>query len=811
MRRLFPDNSFVPPQYPDPKRDMVRLAIAEAPGEDEATQGQPLVGGAGRWFNSILKSARIDRNGLTIINCIQCRPPKNIFPTDSDARTYISKEDAHEAVSHCFTNHVRPLINSRDWRRVDLFGDKPLKIVGGIHGGIGRFRGAPLKIERGNLGPIPAVATLHPAFIARDQTMFPVVVNDLLKSPEPDPEHYNPYPSLEDVAKFTARKFAFDIETRGFTKEILMVGLCAEPFHGMCVPFSGAYIPELKRIFRNATHVITHNGIAFDLPILREKDVRIQDSCTVSDTMLLHHLCFPNFGKTGTDDDAKSTGAGHGLEFLASQFSHKLPWKQEKSKGLEYYCVQDTDVTLQSFNVLYPLTKEFKLLDLYNDVQVPLAKICHLMHITGIKVDPNRIQYVREKILAEMSGLERVLPGFLQTIQVAVNRRAVAPRGTIGKSGKPVKYILVPESEQVVPWRSTTVKQRYLYSNEPGCLDLDPITLPKTNKITTGKMALDRIYRKTGNPAVNALRRLNVLDELVTTFAKVELIKVGRQYPNFNVHGTSTGRLSSSDPNLQNIPESARYMYVPSHPGWKLVSVDFSGIENRIQSFLAGDTERSARLEQPGFSEHKYLASIIDGVPMDQIEKSIDPDSTYSKAKHVVHGVDRGLGYLKASRMYDMPLKETRELFETWKKEIWPTIQWQNKIAEKAKNDGFLVNPFGRRAPFYTSNYYTTALSFLPQSSGADVIYRAMIGMMYQRIGLPEDAVKKVVRVYESIPEECNLLLQVHDELVFECAPHVVDTLIATCQRVMGQAWEELGEMVIPIGIHVGDSWAEAA
>jgi len=530
----------------------------------------------------------------------------------------------------------------------------------------------------------------------------------------------------------------------------------------------------------------------------------------VYDTMLIHHLVFPNFGKTGTDDDAKSTGAGHGLEFLSSQFCGKEPWKSEKTKGLEYYCCQDVDVTLQCYLEMIPILKELKLVDLYENVQVPLAKICHLMHKTGIKIDPNKIKDVRDKLLKEMEQLEKELPDSLRTRDIQINRRHPAPPGTLGKSGKPVKFIMVGDTERVSPWRSPTVKQRYLYSTEGDGLGLEPVINPKTEKITTGKMALDRIYHKTKNPAVRALRKINVIDELITTFAKVELVRVGRQYPHFNVHGTSTGRLSSSDPNLQNIPESARYMYVPSHAGWKIVSIDFSGIENRIQSYLAGDIDRSRRLEEKGFSEHKYLASKMSGLPMGEIEKSIDPDSDYSKAKHVVHGVDRGLGYLKASRMYDMDLKETKILFDMWKKEIWPTIQWQNKIAEKAKLDGYLVNPFGRRAPFYTSNYYTTALSFLPQSSGADVIYRTMIGMLYKRIGWPEEKVRKAVRVYEAIPDNSTLLLQVHDELVFECAPDVVDNLIAVCQRVMGQPWEELGGMVIPLGIHVGDSWGEA-
>jgi len=266
MRKLFPDNTFVAPQFPTGK-DLVRIAIAEAAGEDEAKVGKPLVGGAGRWFDSFLRHAGIERSGLTIANCIQCRPPKNIFPTDSDARTYISKEEGKAAVEHCLDAHVYPLLASRDWRRVDLFGEKALRYIAGKTSGISHYRGAPLRFNiKGR--ELAGIATLHPALIARDQTMFPVVINDLKKSLEIAPENYNPTPSLETVRAFRPKKVALDIETKGFTKEILCVGFCAERYKAICVPFRGQYISEIKEILLNAEVLITHNGIQFDLPIL---------------------------------------------------------------------------------------------------------------------------------------------------------------------------------------------------------------------------------------------------------------------------------------------------------------------------------------------------------------------------------------------------------------------------------------------------------------------------------------------------------------------------------------------------------------
>src|SRR5581483_3749165 len=445
-------------------------------------------------------------------------------------------------------------------------------------------------------------------------------------------------------------------------------------------------------------------------------------------------------------------------------------------------------------------------------------RICRLMHETGFKINPNQILNVREKLLKERDDEEKYLPDFLRTREVQVNRRREAPPGTLGKSGKPVKYVLVPTTEKEIPWRSPAIKARYLYSKEEGCLGLEEITDQKSGNVTTGKIALDKLTHrlvKAGKPkearTLKAIRRLNQLDELITTFAKADMVKIDRMFPHFNVHGTNGGRLSSSDPNFQNIPETARFIYVPSHEGWKIVDVDYSQIENRLTAYFAGDKARLERFRaDPKFSEHRYAASLFLGVPYDEVVKDNDKDAPYGKAKRIVHMTNYGGGYKKIANMYDMDLVETRDLQEKWKKEIWPTITWQQRTADLAKKQGYLRTPFSRMRWFWTSSYYTESLSFLPQSTAADIIFRAMIGLMYERIGWPEEKVRRVVKIYKALPKPARLLIQVHDSLVFECRAEQVDELIAVVREVMEQPWPELGGFHIPIGIKVGDSWGEA-
>src|SRR5690348_13122331 len=168
MAEKFPDNPFIPLQL----GTSTRLGIGEAPGQDEAVMLAPFVGAAGRWLEGLYKKAGVRKNDVTLINVIQCRPPDNVFPTDLDARRYISEEDARRAVMHCVDAHVRPVLSGRDWTRIDLFGDKALRFVGGKSEGIFTWRGSPVSVP--GFGPRPiAIPTLHPAYLARDQALIP--------------------------------------------------------------------------------------------------------------------------------------------------------------------------------------------------------------------------------------------------------------------------------------------------------------------------------------------------------------------------------------------------------------------------------------------------------------------------------------------------------------------------------------------------------------------------------------------------------------------------------------------------------------
>jgi len=976
------------------------------------------------------------------LHVIQCKPPDSVIAIDPEAQKYF-RENAH-AIEHCRKAHVDPMLRIRPWTRVDTFGDAPLRYILARNSGITTWRGSILTLP--GLGPI-AIPTFHPRYIAKDQAMFPVAINDLRKTLEVDPEHYNIYPTIEDVKKFTATKFAFDIETAGWTKEIALVGLCCEDFKVIVVPFIGAYVDELRRIFANAKEVIGQNLIQFDLPVLAHNGIRIPKpkDCMVWDTMLMHHLRFPVFP--------------HDLEFIGKQFTNKGAWKADKV-SYETYCARDVDVTWRSFAALQSLLEQAQLTDIYKFVSWPLAKICKLMTETGLHRSSRRIVTLREELAEIIKVQEGLLPGHLRTYTKPKNKRIPAPAGTLSPKGTPVKTITTVIEETVVPWQSPLVKMKFLYEELRDKKDR-PLPMQyhiKTKNPTCDKNALDKLYVRFKLPELRALKELNRCSTLLKNFAKEDLKVDDTLHPSFNVHGTAPGRLSSSGPNIQNQPPIARYAYVPRNETGKIVSCvvpetkiltqnldwvlasslkvgdklvgfdehlqsgsgkmrsrrfrecvvsnikeiikptfrittdkgvvecsdchnwlkkerncgrnyrwhrtdslvrgdelsffitpwdtltdyeagwmsgfadgegwlsnkacvgigqnngvaldrallildkhgyrysrrknvsgcnqinligevfpglrflgqfkpirlmqkvqdawmgkacrgrafqaatiqsieflgnriveaietsthtfvangfmshncDFSGIENRLVAFMAKDRKRLKWFEDPKFSEHKYLSSIIEGIPYEEVTKSKDKDSPYAMAKVIVHGSDRLMGAQKIAKQYDIDFDRVKDFQNIWKKEIADTLIWQQAIGNQSARVGYLSNPFGRKIWLWESNSVTKAISFMPQSTAADVIFRAMIALMYERIDWPEEWARKVATIVIPLPEGSLLLAQVHDELLTETetadqVPHLLEVL----DKVMTQPWPELNGLSLPIGTAVGNSWGD--
>ena len=789
MQRLFPENNLVPPEMGRGNR----LVVGEAPGEEEAAQQRPFVGGSGRIFNMLLAKAGIKRDELTILNCIQCRPPNNIYPTDAAARGYISKQDGEAAVSQCYREHVAPVLASRPWTRIDAVGEKSLRELTGKTDGIMKWRGSPLPLIGEDKEKV--IGICHPSYLMRSQELIPATISDLKKGLDVPPEYYNLRPTVEDLDAFMdAPILCADIETNRRTNQITMVGLATRPFYVTVVPWSGRYISALKKVFASAKEFVGQNCVHFDIPFLEANDVKFDKLEQVWDIMLMHHLVQPDLP--------------HDLEFISSIFTQKAAWKHLAQENEALYNARDVDVTLLSFLQLRPLLKMLDLENIYTYSQVPLAKICTLMHDTGVKTDPARLRQLRAKFQAELMQLEEKLPQELKPYDKPIRVRKSAPPGTLGKSGKPVKYIHEDAFERVVPWNSPKRVEEYLY----GQLGLPSQFHPKTKKLTSDKNALDKLYRKTKNVSVEALRQIRQLDELLSSFLKEDNstnVEQGHVHPSFLPHGTNTGRLSCSNPNMQNQPPKSRYIYVPLHNDWIFIEMDFSSLENRLAMWFANDEERLKRTSIPGFNEHRWFASQIFKIPEEQISKD---SHEYKMGKIANHGSDGAMGPRKLAITHNIPEKEARDLIFQWRTINRRSAEWQEQVGNKATREGVLRNPFGRKRWFGIQSAYTEGIRFLPQSAGADVCFRTMIGLMYERINWPEELARRAVDILAPLPRPAELCLQVHDSLLVSCPLNLKEKCIEAMRKVATQPWPQLGGFSFNVAFKVGnpgESWAE--
>jgi uracil-DNA glycosylase family 4 len=822
------------------------LWIGEAAGSDEATSGKPFVGGAGSWLNSMLRAARIPRSGLNIINTIGCQPPENIYP-GSAKWVWTERSTARSAVEYCRLHHLEPALTQLQPSRIVALGNEALKAVTN-RSGILQWRGSPLPLKgRPNEGP-RVVGTLHPAFLMRMPTMFSIAVHDLRRTLELPPEEYDLYPSIDTVRSFTDREFSFDFEwdTHG---SITMCGLSSRWYHSICVPFTGEFIPELKRIFEAATILIGHNIVDADTYYFNQLGWNV--TAELHDTMLAQHLIQPDMR--------------HGLGFVGSVFTGKVFWKgsgeeSEDEDGnilptgaqwktwdspdgaipREYggyggchsadeawrlYNARDTDGTLQAEASIFRTLRDYRLESVYRNVSVPAAYICRDINRTGLRIDSSKVVEIRSDLEREIGETEKQLPVGLKPYEKPITKTVPAPVGMLravtktckgsrkqphasiellfeqpceafcglcGKlirSGKlkEVKRIKVAGTKRIVPWNSTAQVIAYAKS-----LDLKEVPHAKTGN-TSGDKRARRIWGRehTEFTIVDVLKKLSTQRN---SFAKEALQNIEWVKFRLAVTGTSEGRLSCSGQypanlNLQNQPKAIRKIFIPDKEGYGILSHDIVQGENMLTAWLAKDWPRWERLNTPGFDEHSYMASRF-------FNQVVGPDDPLRKPGKVInHGRNYGLGERKtqdylAAEGFNFSIADIREMMQIWKKENARTAAWQQETINTAQKQSYLENPFGRRRQFQGRDFATKALAFLPASTLADMVLRMMIAHYPERFG--NEIMALQLAVVAGMCPMWRMALQVHDDIVC-IGPD--ETHLEQAQRsraIMTMKWQEL-------------------
>ena len=339
-----------------------------------------------------------------------------------------------------------------------------------------------------------------------------------------------------------------------------------------------------------------------------------------------------------------------------------------------------------------------------------------------------------------------------------------------------------------------------------GTILFDKLMLPSGKKTKTGWSTNADVLEKLRDkhPIVNAVLDYRTLTKLKSTYAEgllKEISSDGRIHTNFQMTVTATGRLSSTEPNLQNIPirrpqgAQIRKMFVAS-PGMVLVDADYSQIELRLLAHISGDETMIAAFNS-GEDIHTVTASQVFNVPLEDVTTLMR-----SRAKAVNFGIVYGISAFSLAQDIGVFQNEAKAYMDNYFAKYHGVREYMERIKRQAKADGFVTTLYGRRrdlpelksANFNMRSFgERVALNMPIQGTAADIIKAAMV---------------RVARRIEREGLQARLLLQVHDELIVECP----EDEAARVQTLLAEEMEHVADFAVPLTVDakIGRTWAEA-
>ncbi|HEX8425934.1 DNA polymerase I [Hymenobacter sp.] len=574
---------------------------------------------------------------------------------------------------------------------------------------------------------------------------------------------------------------SFDTETTGLdTMTARLVGLsfCWLPGEAYYVPVpqddhaaAQALVDEFRPFF-DATGILKiGQNIKYDLTILRHYGVEIQGP--LFDTMLAHYLLEPDMR--------------HNMDVLAETYLHYTPvaitslignkGKNQKTMAdlppaeVSDYACEDADVTLQLKHVFEPMLKEVGLLDLLTEVENPLVPVLSAIEYEGVKIDSSA-----------MGEYSTELQGYIVDIEKQIFT-AAGQEFNIG-SPKQLGEILFDKLG----------------------LGGGKIKKTKTGQYATGEEILSVLAAD--NPVAGLILEHRQLTKLRSTYVEAlpQLVCEldGRVHTSFNQAVTATGRLSSTNPNLQNIPirtekgREIRKAFVPRDAAHVLLAADYSQVELRIMADFSGDKTMIEAFRQ-GQDIHTSTASKVFHVPLDQVDGEMR-----RKAKTVNFGIIYGISSFGLAQRIGISRKEATEIIETYFEEFSAVKKFMDESINKARELEYATTLLGRRRYLRDINSrnatlrgYTerNAINAPIQGTAADIIKKAMINI---HAWLREEKLAT------------RMILQVHDELVFDAVKEEIDYITPKVKELMTTALLLPRGVPLEVEVGTGNNWLQA-
>jgi DNA polymerase-1 len=504
----------------------------------------------------------------------------------------------------------------------------------------------------------------------------------------------------------------------------------------------------------------------FDLLVLRSEGVALRG--LVMDPMLASYLLDPGRRSHGIDALALEH-LGHPMTAytaICGKGKAQLPFDVVPLDTARDYSCEDVDVALRLADWFAPKLEEVGMTGLLRDMELPLEQVLADMEWEGIAIDLGHFAMLKARFEREREALVTQIHAEAGE-EFNVNSNPQLRRILFEKLGLPVK-------KKTATGPSTDASVLQELADEGHTL---PVLLMEYREI----FKLEGTY-------------VDALPKLVHP-------RDGRLHTSFNQTVAQTGRLSSSDPNLQNIPirrelgREIRRGFVPRE-GWRLMSADYSQIELRLLAHLSGDPA-FVEAFRAGGDIHRQTASVIFGVDVGDVTSDMR-----ARAKTINFATIYGQGPFALARQLQIPQAEAKEFIDTYFERFAGVKAFLESCVEVAKEQGYVETLFKRRryVPELNDRNFNVrafgeriAANAPIQGSAADLIKLAML------------------RIHEALAGdrfESRMLLQVHDELVFELPPAEADDLVALVKREM----EGAAELSVPLVVEhaIGENWLEA-
>ncbi len=574
-----------------------------------------------------------------------------------------------------------------------------------------------------------------------------------------------------------ATAISFDTETTGIDAlraELVGLSFSTSAHNGWYIPVPAdkqeaqQLLEEFRPVYEHATILKIGQNIKYDMNVLANYGVQVSEP--IFDTMVAHYLIQPEMR--------------HNMNVLAETYLQYAPvsietliGKKGKDQGsmrdvaleeIKEYAAEDADVTLQLMEKFRPMLQETQTEKLFNEVELPLIPVLGAMEREGIKLD-----------ISTLSEFSKILEGDIRNIDKEIQALAGTPFNI--SSPKQVGDILFEVLKIAEKPKKT-----------------------KTGQYATSEDILSKLSGK--HPIVDKILDYREIVKLKSTYvdALPQMVNpiTGRIHSTFNQVVAVTGRLSSDNPNLQNIPirtsrgREVRKAFVPRDENHLLLSADYSQIELRIMAHLCQD---------PGLLEafgnnvdiHSATAAKVFGVPLEEVNSDMR-----RKAKMVNFGIIYGISAFGLAERLNIPRKESASIIENYFIQ-YPLIKdYMDSAIEKARKQGYVETILGRKRYLRDINSQNqtvrgfaerNAINAPIQGSAADMIKVAMINI--------HDALrKKKLR--------SKMVLQVHDELVFDVHRDELEETKALVKDLMENALPLSVPVLVESG--TGLNWLEA-